>query len=190
MVTNEKGEVVNAGMAWIPVFRRDYARSGMLARQAIAHTQNVAVQAEAYFLLARAEHAEGPAKYIDAWEHVSPPSPSSPFTHCPLCCPSPSLPLQYGKSSKLAPDFPLPWLGLAQISLHRERSGRSDAALAYVGKLLDKYPNNIDALRLKAAILAKKVCALWGHVLLLPSHTPPLWYRVRTAPLKKQPWSC
>jgi hypothetical protein len=45
-------------------------RSGTLARQALAHSQNPFIQAESYFLLARAEHAEGPAKYIDALEHV------------------------------------------------------------------------------------------------------------------------
>jgi tetratricopeptide (TPR) repeat protein len=65
--------------------------------------------------------------------------------------------LQYKKSTELAPDFPLPLLGLGQMYLYRERaSGRFDAALNLFNKLLDKYPNNVDALRLKAVVLARK----------------------------------
>ena len=66
--------------------------------------------------------------------------------------------LQYSKSIELNPEFPLPLLGMAQLILHRDRtSGRTAEAVATLDKLLAKYPNNVDALRLKACILSPKV---------------------------------
>ena len=70
MITDSKGNWIDPSAQMLPVFRRDFARSGTLARQALLHTQSPAIQAESLFLLARAEHAEGPSKYIDALEHV------------------------------------------------------------------------------------------------------------------------
>lgn len=46
-------------------------RSIAMSWQASQHTNNPSLLAESLFLLARAEHAEGPSKYIDATEHVS-----------------------------------------------------------------------------------------------------------------------
>ncbi len=65
--------------------------------------------------------------------------------------------MQYTKSLELNPDFPLPLLGQAQLMLYRDRaSGRTAEAVSVLDKLLAKYPSNVDALRLKASIVATK----------------------------------
>ncbi len=69
--------------------------------------------------------------------------------------------VQYKKASELAPEFPLPWLGMGQLYMYHERaSNRIDHALAQFNKVLARYPANADALRLKAILLSRKASAV------------------------------
>ncbi len=70
MITNAEGARIDPTGQWLPLYRRDFRRSAALARLALAHTHNPHIQAESHFFIARAEHAEGPAQYIDALGHV------------------------------------------------------------------------------------------------------------------------
>ncbi len=70
-MTNAEGMRFDPAGHAFPLYRRDYRLSAQFARMALSHTHNPHIQAESYFLLARAEHAEGPAQYIDALTHVS-----------------------------------------------------------------------------------------------------------------------
>ena len=71
VLTNAENVRIDPTGQKFPLYRRDYRRSAQLARIALSHTHNPHIQAESYFLLARAEHAEGPSQYIDALSHVS-----------------------------------------------------------------------------------------------------------------------
>jgi hypothetical protein len=72
--------------------------------------------------------------------------------------------VQYTKAHELNPELPLPLYGMAQLTLHRDRvSKRTSEALSHLDRLLGKYPSNVDALRLKAAIITPKVGS--GNVL-------------------------
>jgi hypothetical protein len=72
-VTNSEGVRVDAAelsVLSLKLYKREFRRSAQLARLALSHTHNPHIQAESYFLLARAAHAEGPSGYIDALQMV------------------------------------------------------------------------------------------------------------------------